>query len=86
MSGWSPEDAIAMERRHILEGEKMVARQEILVRQVVEKRYDRIVHDANEVLRLLRESVDLSRERLRDLEDRYGGGPRVRLRKAVPEG
>ena len=72
MSGWSPEDAIAMERRHILEGEKMVVRQEILVRQVIEKRYDHIVHDANEVLRLLRESVDLSKDRLRDLEHRYG--------------
>jgi hypothetical protein len=60
MSDWSPEEAIAMEQRHILEGEKRVARQEALVRR------------SNEVLDLLRESLKLSKERLRDLENRYG--------------
>ena len=35
-----------------------------------------LVHTANEVLGLLRESLELSRERLRDLEDRYGKAPR----------
>jgi uncharacterized coiled-coil protein SlyX len=59
MSGWSPEDAMAMERRHIVEGENRVARQEALVRR------------SNEVLDLLRESLELSKERLRDLENRY---------------
>ena len=61
MSGWSPEDAMAMERRHIVEGENRVARQEALVRR------------SNEVLDLLRESLELSKERLRDLENRYAG-------------
>jgi hypothetical protein len=72
MSNWSPLDAIAMERRHIVEGEQRIAWREILVRQVTERGRDQLIHDAHEVLRLLREAVDLSRERLRDLEDRYG--------------
>jgi hypothetical protein len=73
MSDWSPEKAIAMERRHILEGEKRVSRQEALVEKLVENGggYQRM-HTANEVLGLLRESLDFSRERLRYLEDHYG--------------
>jgi hypothetical protein len=76
MSDWSPEKAIAMERRHILEGEKRVSRQEALVGRLIENggRYH-LVHTANEVLGLLRESLELSRECLRDLENRYGKAP-----------
>jgi hypothetical protein len=76
MSDWSPEKAIAMERRHILEGEKRVSRQEALVGKLIENRHDQIARAANEVLGLLRESLELSRERLRDLENRYGQTPR----------
>jgi hypothetical protein len=36
MSDWSPEEAVAMERRHILEGEKRVVREEALVDQLTE--------------------------------------------------
>ena len=72
MSGWSPADAIAMERRHIREGEKRVALQETLVLELIEKGHDQIVGRANEVLGLISESLELSRERLRDLERRYG--------------
>jgi hypothetical protein len=72
MSGWSPADAIAMERRHVREGEKRVARQETLVLQLIEKGHDQIVGRANEVLGLFSESLEVSRERLRDLERRYG--------------
>jgi len=72
MSGWSPADAIAMERRHVREGEKRVARQETLVLQLIEKGHDQIVGRANEVLSLFSESLEVSRERLRDLERRYG--------------
>lgn len=71
MNGWSPEDAIAMERRHILEGEKRVARQEALVKELTEKGHDRIVPRSNEVLGVLRASLELSRERLQELEHRY---------------
>ena len=60
-----------MERRHILEGEKRVARQEALVGKLIENGHDQLVRAANEVLGLLRQSLELSRERLRDLEDRY---------------
>ena len=76
MSDWSPEKAIAMERRHILDGEKRVSRQEALVGKLIEKGHDQLVRAANEVLGLLRESLELSRERLRDLENRYGQTPR----------
>jgi hypothetical protein len=71
MNGWSPEDAIAMERRHILEGEKRVARQEALVKELTEKGHDRIVPQSNELLGVLRALLELSRERLQDLEHRY---------------
>ena len=70
MSGWSPADAIAMERRHVREGEKRVARQETLVLQLIEKGHDQIVGRANEVLSLFSESLEVSRERPRDLERR----------------
>jgi len=78
MNGWSPEDAMAMERRHIVEGKKRVARQEALVRSLIEKRHDRIVPRSKEVLCLLRDSLELSKERLRDLEGRYGKAPSAR--------
>jgi hypothetical protein len=76
MSDWSPEQAIAMERRHILEGEKRVSRQEALVEELIQKggRYQ-LVQTAHEVLSLLRASLELSWERLRDLEHRYGNAP-----------
>jgi len=71
-----PEKAIAMERRHILEGEKRVSRQEALVEKLIDNRHDQLVLTANEVLGLLRESLELSKERVRDLENRYGKAPR----------
>ncbi|SDR59461.1 hypothetical protein SAMN05519103_06428 [Rhizobiales bacterium GAS113] len=37
MNGWL-EDAITMERRHILEGEKRVAQQEALVAELIGKK------------------------------------------------
>lgn len=70
MSDWSPERAIAMEQRHILEGEKRVAQQEALLGESTEKRYDQLTHRAGEVLGFLRYSLELSRDRLRYLEDR----------------
>jgi hypothetical protein len=75
MGDWLPEKAIAMERRHILEGEKRVSRQEALVEKLINNRRDQPVPTANEVLDLLRETLELSKERLRDLENRYGPAP-----------
>ncbi|MGD0430532.1 MAG: hypothetical protein ABSA58_05520 [Acetobacteraceae bacterium] len=75
MSGWSPEDAIALERRHILEGEKRVARQEALVKGLIEKGHDGFLPRSRELLSLLRGSLELSREHLRNLENRYGKFP-----------
>jgi hypothetical protein len=75
MNDWSPENAIAMERRHILEGVTRVGRQEALVGRLIESKLDQLVRPANEVLRLLRASLELSRERLRELEDHYGNAP-----------
>jgi hypothetical protein len=61
-----------MEKRHILEGEKRIARQEVLTEELIEKGCGNLVPQANELLWLLRQSLELSRERLRDLESRYG--------------
>jgi hypothetical protein len=72
MSGWSLEDAIAMERRHISEGEKRIARQEALAREMNGTGNDRLAIAANDLLSLLRASLELSRMRLRQLESRHG--------------
>ena len=68
MSDWSRDDAIAMERRHISEGEKRVARQEKLLADLLEKGREKPAQAATQLLTLMRETLDLSRERLRDLE------------------
>jgi N-glycosylase/DNA lyase len=75
MSGFSPEDAMDMEKRHILEGEQRVARQEALIEKLREQGRDQFVRRASQVLDVLRESLELSRERLRDLEHRYHSTP-----------
>jgi hypothetical protein len=75
MSGWSPGKAIEMERSHIEEGERRVARQEVLVRQLTNRGHDKLVREAVGILSLLHESLGLSRDRLRDLESRYGKAP-----------
>jgi len=71
MGDFSPERAMAMERRHILEGEKRIARQETLVAGLTAHGRGDLLRLANEMLTCLRESLELSRERLRDLESRY---------------
>jgi hypothetical protein len=78
MSGWSPKEAIAMERRHVREGEERVARQEILTGELIEKGHYRIALASIKLLKSLRRSLELSRERLWDLEDRYGGQSRTK--------
>ena len=75
MSDWSPEKAIAMEERHIVEGEMRVARQEMLVAKLIEKGHGGRLTLAEDLLSILCESVELSRERLVDLRNRYGNPP-----------
>jgi hypothetical protein len=72
MTDWSPATAIALERRHVLEGEERVARQEVLVKKMVGRGHPEHVHIAAQMPDALRESLELSRERLRYLEARYG--------------
>jgi hypothetical protein len=71
MSGWSPQEAIAMERRHILEGERRIARQEALVRKLIDAKRDQLALRADELLGLMRDVLELSRKRLRELETSY---------------
>jgi hypothetical protein len=75
MSGWSPRQVIAMERRHVLEGKKRIARQEALVKKMVEQGHEQLAYTASQILDVLRQSLELSRERLRYLEGRYDNAP-----------
>jgi hypothetical protein len=75
MGAWSPESAIDMEERHIAEGEVRVARQEALVAKLIEKGLDECLILAEDLLSLLHESVELSRERLLYLRNLYGDPP-----------
>jgi hypothetical protein len=75
MSGWSPQQAIAMERRHIKAAEKRIVRQEALVNELVEQGHEQLAHTANQMLDVLRESLRLSRDRVQYLELRYGTAP-----------
>ena len=78
MGAWSHEEAIAMEERHIAEGEVRVARQEALVAKLIEKGHGENLTVAEELLSLLRESVEISRERLLYLRHRYGKPPHAK--------
>ena len=76
MARWSIEDAVAMERRHVLAGEKMVTRQEHLANELVGKGRNQLAQSANEVLVILRESLDLSRKHLSRLEGLLRDAPK----------
>lgn len=68
-------DTVAMERRHLLEGEQLVARRQALMEKLIERGNYDLVEAANELLDILRESIDLSMTRLRELEDRLRESP-----------
>ena len=72
MSDWSPEAAIAMEKRHLIRGEEMIAHQERIISQLTMKGLDEHLPRANDLLNLMRQTLEMTRERLRDLENRYG--------------
>lgn len=68
MSDRPREDPIAMERRHIREGENRVARQEALLLEIRRNGHSQLARQGTELLDLLRECLAMSRERLRALE------------------
>jgi hypothetical protein len=68
MNAWSREDEIAMERRHISEGEQLLAKQQALMEKLIAQGHHGLVETASELLGILRESVELARARLRELE------------------
>ena len=72
MNGWSREDGIAMERRHIIQGEQLLATQQALMEKLIAEGHHGLVETASELLGIFRESVELSRARLRELEHRRG--------------
>jgi hypothetical protein len=75
MHVWSRRDAIAMERRHIREGEERIARQDVLMEEMIQKGQDKLALSAAELLGLLGECLELSRTRLRSLESGLGEPP-----------
>jgi len=75
MTDWSPEKAMAMEERHIIEGEMRVARQEVLVAKLAEKGHGASLTLAEDLLSALCDSVEISRDRLLYLRNRYGNPP-----------
>ena len=75
MSGWSPAEAIAMERRHILEGVKRISRQEALVGELIGGGHAQLALTAKELLSLMREILEFSKVRLRSIEGFLGEPP-----------
>jgi hypothetical protein len=68
MTGWSLDEAIAMEKRHILEGETRIARQVQLAGELVEKGYDQSAATANQLLDVFRDIQEIAKCRLQYLE------------------
>jgi hypothetical protein len=75
MSGWSPKEAIAMERRHVLEGENRIARQIALVTKLNGCGNAQLAKSAVELLDLQQDLLKLSKTRLQQLEDQFGKAP-----------
>jgi hypothetical protein len=64
----SLQNAVEIERRHVREAEKLVARQEAILRELRLRRDRRLAELAQEVLAGLQESLKLASERLARLE------------------
>jgi hypothetical protein len=75
MGALSIEDVIAMERRHVLEGEQRIARQEALAADLKWKGRDQLALAADDLLRIMRQILDFSRRRLQGLEGLNKGAP-----------
>lgn len=72
MGGWSCEDAIGMERRHIFEGEKRIARQQAIIRELIDAGHDQLAITAAELLGVMHEILEFAKARLRNLEGHLG--------------
>lgn len=64
----SPQNTVEIERRHVREAEKLVARQEAILRELRLRRDRRLAELAQEVLAGLQENLRLAAERLAKLE------------------
>lgn len=64
----SPQNAVEIERRHVREAEKLVERQEAILRQLRLRRDRRLAELAQEVLAGLHESLAIAKARLARLE------------------
>ena len=76
MTSWSIEDAISVERRHVLAAEKLVARQEVILERLTGNGRVRVAQDASDLLDILREPLELSRQHLRRLEAQLRDDPK----------
>lgn len=63
-----PETSIEMEARHVVEGAARVARQEVIVARMDRIGSEPSIANSHELLRLFRETLRLSRERLASLQ------------------
>jgi hypothetical protein len=66
----SGEDAVAKAARHVMEGEKHVAHQEILLTKLVQGGHEREAVEARRVLEALQTLLRLARKHLRRAQDR----------------
>jgi hypothetical protein len=64
VSDRSTEDALAMTRRHVLEAEGHVARQEALVAKLDRDGHIALADEARKILATLRRSLELAQEHL----------------------
>jgi hypothetical protein len=67
MSNWNRDAAIAMERRHIVEGERRIERQQALIARLVLKGTSDLTK-STDLLAVFRDLVDMAKARLRCLE------------------
>jgi len=65
-----PETLLEMARRHVLEGEERLARQVALVARLERDNHTEAAALGNEVLEVIRLSLDMSKRHLADLERR----------------
>ena len=70
-----PEDLLALARRHVVEGEKRIARQEATVAKIIASGDRQMALKAEDVLHILQCSLDLARAHLLRLEQDRGHKP-----------
>ena len=58
------ENPIAMEQRHIVEGEARIAQQKVIVAGLEQRGHEEAAETGRELLHLLRSTLGLARERL----------------------